>query len=168
MTELNNQDVTFLEGIKEHYADLYNHIVENTKDEYKAIEMIKAIPEAMSKYKTLSHSVSVQKSYTIEWLEEHTGWSGLSSKDKNKVLWTLGMDTRTSHYFEENRRVLEATPEGHKLLLKDVVWGQERLDKGWIEAKYPIDNGTNYVHYASEEALAHDWFQRHGKGAMFG
>ncbi len=154
MTEIN------IDNLKEEYEDLYNHWMDNGIPQHKAIEMLNALPDQDSLYQTNISDVSVQISFNIDWLEDNTDWMERDTKGKGYLLWQLGMDTKTKGYFQESRRVMVGTKQEYK----EVVYGQERLDSDWITKTYPVDGGTNHLHYASQTALDYVWRKKHGQG----
>lgn len=159
-----------VEFLKEEYEALFNHICEQEgMSEERAVEMIKALPEENERYMRVMSGISVAIAFTEEdILSKYPEWAEMSNMERDKVLWQNGMDTKTNHHHKRLAWMTVATPEGYKKELIRVIYGQERLDSGWINKKIPINNGMNFTHYASEEALTTVWYRSHGRGAMFG
>ena len=172
MIALKQQDIKFLENLKEEAIFLFEHIVNNGINEEDAIEMVKVVVKDNDLYLRKSSSISVPIRFKLSWLQENTKdrndckpWDSMSYKEKDKLLWELGMDTRSQKYEEGKLFCGENTPKGYKYNLTEFVYGQERLDKAWLNNT--TESVTNVYHYASEEARQYDWFRKHGRGAMF-
>ena len=164
MTELKQQDIDFLEGLKEEAVFLFEHITENGIDEERAVEMVKVIVRDNDLYLRKSANITVPIRFKLDWLEENADWGNMDYKERDKLLWNIGMDTKNYKYEEGKLFCGENTPQGYTYDLVDYVYGQERLDHKWINMKMPVNNGTNFTHYASEEARDYVWLRKHGRG----
>lgn len=166
MTSLRKEDVKFLESLREDAAFLFEHIIEEGKSESEALEMIKVIVSDGDLYLRKTEHITVPIRFKISWLKAHTNWSTMSYKEKDRLLWGIGMDSRNYKYEEGRLFCGENTVDGYRYNLVEYVYGQERLDKGWLELRKPVNNGTGYTYYSSEEARDYVWFRKHGRGAM--
>ena len=104
-------------------------------------------------------NMQVQKVVGIDVLEKHTEWNKLNERERNRLLWDLGFNTRDFHTGCMERIIRD----GSKLIMKEVVFGMERLDKEWLNKR-----DDNYEHYASFEAMEQGSWRRYGgleKGA---
>lgn len=163
MLASNEENIKFLNSLKEKATFLFEHIIENGKSEEEALEMVKVIAKDNDLYLRKTASIVVPIRFKLSWLLEHTKWESMDWKGRDRLLWGLGMNTRDYKYEEGKLFCGDNTTQGYKYNLVDYVYGQERLDKGWLEMKKPVNNGTNFVHYSSEEAREYAWQRKHGR-----
>lgn len=159
MTENNND---FISKLIEDNEDLFKHLLDNGVNKNKAIDMLKALPEQQQKYDSVvcwndKEGVQVQYTLLLEDLEKEMNWSSLGEERKRQILWTNGMDVKKYSFGYENRRVIF----NNKVVFKDVVYGQERTDKGWIEPRQ-LGSSATARRYATPAAIDYVWNKKYG------
>lgn len=125
----------------EEFKNLFEHLRSNGVPLQKATDMIQALAAQNEVYMENSESLTIQTVIPLDKLEEYCGWSGLTVEQKYKVLYNLGMDTNKKGFYTEKRRILEGTTQ----VIKDVVYGEERTDKVWVESAYSSQAVKDYV-----------------------
>jgi len=131
-----------LEGLKSDYQDLYNDLIESGKTLSEALTIVRHVKRQEPEYWAATEFMDIQLSFLVEDLNGY-GWGGKSKKERADMLWELGMNTKTGKWTQSLRRKMVGT----KLEWKEVVWGGERLDKGWLTKRR-----EDFTHYASDEA----------------
>lgn len=156
---MENTELTLkeIESLKQEYEDLYRFWIDNGIMEYKAMEMLEALPQHEAVYMNNSARFKCQMSVPLDFLEENTDWVNMDNQQKGYLLWGLGMDTHKDSFYTETRRVREGT----KIVFKTVVYGTERLDDDWLKQGKLVDRGLNFVSYSSEGARGLAWGYRH-------
>lgn len=146
----------YVEQLLKEYEDFFNPLISNGIPEHQAMEMLKELPNKNTEYldNVNQGEMKAQLTFTEEWLEEHTGWSGLGEGEKKGVLWKLGMNTNKPHYTTSRLTQID-----NNRVYTEVVYGDERMDKQWASTCNP---------HVSEGVQNYLWQGRHGKGAMFG
>lgn len=108
----------------------------------KAQEARYSIDETQDK----NNRIEVRVQYPVEDLCKHTSWKSMDKKARRGLLWGLGFNTKKYDYYIEERvyTKLDGVSRGYG----EVVYGQERLDKEWLNQR---DSGGRRV--ASDAAI---------------
>ena len=131
------------EDLKEAYEDFYLWCLQDQGMSYSdATKALQEQNERSGRYLKNSKNIKLQISFKLKDLEKE-GWGNWPPQQKLKVLWNLGMNVSDHNYYFDTRRV----QEGNRRVLIDVIYGTERLDKKWINARW-----EDFTHKASEEA----------------
>lgn len=131
-----------LEALKKDYQDLYNDLIDSGKTLSEALNIVRHVKRQEPEYDETVYDIDIQVSFLLEDLEKY-GYKGKDIKGKEDMLWELGMNTKTGKWATTLRRKMV----GVRLEWKEVVWGGERLDKGWLTKRR-----EDYTYYASDEA----------------
>jgi len=150
--EAQQSSIALQDYLELQYKDMFEHLKENGVPTQQARDMLVEIDKQNEVYMKNSGPFNIQMTIPLDKLEEHCNWGNLTDKAKNELLYKLGMDTRKKRSYTEKRRIFE----GNKQVIKDVVYGEERTDKEWIESPYSTSTAKDYY-----------WFNRQGRGAMF-
>lgn len=141
------------EKLKTEYEDLYSWFIEEGLDKGEALSRIKDSERMEEYYWKFVEAMNLQISYKVEDLDYY-GWKDLSIFGRNELLWDLGVDIKNFNYYSGERRIMEGT----SLKMKEVIWGNERLDKEWCTKKrWDLHN---FTYYASDEARDIYWWRR--------
>ena len=140
----------------EEYKELHDNLISGGMTEDEALEEIKKV-KRMNDSNTNYENEETEKGITIRkqiskndlllsCCKRNINFDSLSLGEKNKILWHLGFNTKTAHFFEEKRQ--------HRNLKGELVYGlllvgTERLDKEWLKKQL---NGRNV---ASDEARSY-------------
>ena len=139
------QWLTEVENLKDNYHDLYLWFLDEGLDKGDALGKIRDVNRLEEYYWKFTEGINLQISYNTNDLKDY-GWGEMGKYERENLLWNLGVDVRNFNYYTEERRVMEGT----SLKMKEVVWGNERLDKEWCTKKKW--DFCNFTYYASDEA----------------
>lgn len=144
--------------IKKECADAYGWFLDQGKTPHEAFKEAESYKERLDHYWKLIPSgragagMQIQKVISVELLEQHTDWLERDESGRGRLLWDLGINSRDWHTGRMERLVRD----GPKLVMRDVVFGMERLDKEWLGKR-----DADYSHYASLEARAQGDYKRY-------
>ena len=86
------------------------------------------------------YNSQVQKTIPLELLRSNTNWSVMKDWEKGKLLWNLGINTKS---FKPNQGFRRITKADNKVDIVEVIYGFERLDKSWLDTKYSSNEAIN-------------------------
>src|SRR5690606_21076700 len=137
------------------YKSLYKDLIGLGKSREEAKEIIERLqrqeedyqesPEEDEGREITKRGISLRIQYSkSDILVLIPNWDSLPLETKEEYLWSLGINTKKGHFYEEDR--IHTTIKGKKIF-GTVIYGQERLDKEWIRK---LDKNGRSV--ASDEA----------------
>lgn len=137
--------------IKEN-EDLYLWYRKQNNSRADSLGLVRDYSKLQQHYLDTACKYSIQISFRVDELKDKFNWHCLKDREKDRLLWNLGMDTYNCQWDTHLRRVWdirgnEKLPKKAQLLIKEVVYGNERLDDEWLNLRK-----EDYSFYASYEA----------------
>lgn len=134
------------ENMLDDYYSLYEDLINMDKSRSEALEIVREVKASERKYLDSLEESNIKRRlvYSTNFLNRNFNWDNLTTQDKKDLCFNIGI--KGKFYEGKEWGFIEGTTEKG---LRRVVYGEERIDEVWVNAR--TDNGRGEK-VASEEA----------------